>query len=306
MAKDKERSINPAQAQRKLDKQKALKKGKAEIQARRNEKFARRNPDRLQRQIDELKGVQDSGQPLKPKDKQILEELERDLRAVRKAREALGDKAPTFGGQNRHNRPDERRDKNAGVLGKRRRDERDQWREPSSGSETDESVRRIPMPKDTPPPIPQQHRRNRGTNANMEPLGEGRGGGEREPHALPAKPAVQEVKTVYESAPAIRNLREEAVSKFVPTAVRKKQEAIKGSGKLVEPEEMDRLEKEGYLRSQAPEAGYDDAPHRPTFSVNAIPEPEDELVRLAAEEERFRQETAQYHVEIEEVDDEDL
>ena len=69
MAKDKERSINPAAAQRKLDKQKSLKKGKAEALARRNEKLARRNPERIQRQINDLKSMEESGQKLRPRDK---------------------------------------------------------------------------------------------------------------------------------------------------------------------------------------------------------------------------------------------
>ena len=38
---------------------------------------------------------------------------------------------------------------------------------------------------------------------------------------LPPKP-VTEAKTVYEAAPEIRDLRKEAVSAFVPTAVRMK------------------------------------------------------------------------------------
>src|SRR5271167_2141353 len=95
MAKDKERSINPAQQQRKLEKAKALKKGKTEAQARRNEKLARRNPDRLQRQVDDLRALEESGQ-IKPREKQLLEQLQKDVNAVRKARDTLGDKAPQF------------------------------------------------------------------------------------------------------------------------------------------------------------------------------------------------------------------
>ncbi|PGG97634.1 hypothetical protein AJ80_09661 [Polytolypa hystricis UAMH7299] len=301
MAKDKERSVNPAQAQRRLEKQKALKKGKAEVQARRNEKLARRNPDRLQRQVDELKAVEEAGQPLRPRDKQHLEELERDLRAVKKAREALGDKAPTFGG-------DERRDRGGdgqhhGVLGKRRRDGQAQWRQRDDSSDTDESVRNIPMPRDTPPPIP----RRRPTNANREPLGAGRGERQQQPpqqqpHELPPKPiVVPEVKTVYEAAPAIRNLRQEAVSRFVPAVVRRKQDAVKGQGGLLEPEEMDRLEEEGYLGT----AGNKDEASMPESGAKQpTPSKEDIEARLAEEEERFNRELKT--VQIEEVEDEDL
>ncbi|KLJ10664.1 hypothetical protein EMPG_13971 [Blastomyces silverae] len=282
MAKDKERSINPAQAQRRLEKAKALKKGKAEVQARRNEKLARRNPDRLQRQIDNLKAAEESGQPLRPSEKQHLEELERDLRAVKKAREALGDKAPTFDG--------------------------------------DESVRRIPMPKDTPPPIPRQHHTpRRATNANMEPLGEGRGRGEAQatttivpvPVPLPPPPpaAAQpkpkpEPKTVYEAAPVIKDLRKEAVSKFVPTVVRMKQEAVKGqSGRLLEPEEMDRLEREGYIPGASSQPGQPSpvesgaaigtGPKTGSPAMNATPPTEVNTSKMRT-------------VQIEDVEDEDI
>jgi hypothetical protein len=69
MAKDKERPANPAQQQRKLEKAKPLRESKAEAQARRNEKLARRNSDRLQRQVDNLKALEESGR-IKPREKQ--------------------------------------------------------------------------------------------------------------------------------------------------------------------------------------------------------------------------------------------
>lgn len=136
------------------------------------------------------------------------------------------------------------------TLGKRRRNDGYGYESGSgSGSETDESVRRIPMPRDTPPPIPSPNRYRqkgrRSENANLEPLGEGRGGGEREPHALPPRPVVQ-AQTVYEAKPAVRDLRKEAVSRFVPTVVARKLEAKRGQGRLLEPEELEALEREGY------------------------------------------------------------
>ncbi|RJE22847.1 hypothetical protein PHISCL_04833 [Aspergillus sclerotialis] len=280
MPKDKERTLNPAAAQRKQEKAKALKKSKAEALTRRNEKLARRNPDRIQRQINELKSVEESGQSLRPREKQILEALERDLRAVQKAREDLGDKAPKFenarGGGAMRGRGD-------GVLGKRRRDDGfGRYGSESDGSETDEEVRKIPMPRDTPPPIPKEYQKRRG---DMESRG---------PHPLPAKPVV-ESKTVYESAPDIRNLRQEAVSKFVPTAVRAKQQSIKGQGKLLEPEEMDELEKAGYMAS----AG------KPAAEADTAQDPDTEADEktLAEEERRFNEELKRAHAE--EVEDEE-
>lgn len=285
MAKDKERSVNPAAAQRKQDKQKSLKKGKAEALARRNEKLARRNPERIERQINDLKSMEESGQKLRPRDKEILEALEKDHRAVLKAREALGDKAPKFhsGGGDRNERQD--REGGDAVLGKRRRDSQFARYQESDSSETDEEVRRIPMPRDTPPPIPRPQRK-RGGGAQNE------GSERRGPHALPSKPAaIVESKSVYEAQPEIRNLRQEAVNKFIPAAVRMKQDSIKGQGKLLEPEEMDKLEKAGYQANVGASQ-----PHQPSTST-------DEQRSLEEEEARFNREMRT--VQIEEVSDED-
>lgn len=297
MAKDKERSVNPAQAQRKLEKQKMLKKSKAELQSRRNEKLARRNPDRLQRQIDDLKAIEESGQTLKPKEKQALEELQRDYRAVIKAREALGDKAPKFG----HRRDDDDSSRGRGghgVLGKRQRDGQGQdfhrrRNDESDSSETDEDVRKIPMPRDTPPPVPRRNHhnnRNQFSGANAEPLN---GDKHRGPHALPQKPdspapSAQQATPIqpqvtYSSAPVVRDLRQEAVSKFVPSVVRRNIDAVKGTGsKLPEPEELDRLEQAGYGVKNG---------NRTVEEKSGEGEDLDELARLEAEAEQFRRET---------------
>jgi hypothetical protein len=240
--------------------------GKAEAQSRRNEKLARRNPDRLQKQLEDLKAIESGGGKLTSHEKTVLEGLEKDLKAVRKAREALGDAAPKFSAGSRDGGRGgfggNRGGRGAGVLGKRRRDE-----EESSDSDVPEDVKSIPMPRDTPPPIAKevldkwyQARRERlglnrdrdnsgrGTNANMTPLGDNdrRIGGASQAQTQPV-----EVKTVYEAKPIIRDLRKEAVS-FVPAAVRVKMEKGKGVGGLVEPEEADRLEKEGYMKTTRP------------------------------------------------------
>ncbi|KAA8643417.1 hypothetical protein EYZ11_007281 [Aspergillus tanneri] len=292
MPKDKDRTVNPALAQRKLEKQKTLKKSKSEALARRNEKLARRNPERIQRQINDIKSLEESGQQLRPREKELLEALERDLRAVQKAREALGDKAPKFEGsgpgpgrRGGFHGDYQRGGGDGGVLGKRRRDGgRD-----SESSETDEEVRRIPMPRDTPPPIPRQYQKRRHGDAAGA-------GGARGPHALPAKPAVVESKTVYEAKPEIKDLRQEAVNKFIPAAVRAKQEAIRGQGKLLEPEEMDKLEKAGYNAGPA---------HKIENQVTSQDgaDDDDNQQRLLEEEKRFNQELRS--VQIEEVEDEE-
>ena len=308
MARDKERSVNPAQQQRKLEKAKQLKKSRAELQARRNEKLARRDPERVQRQIDDIKALEAAGD-IKPREKAILEELERDLKGIRKAREALGDKAPSVG---RGKNPRREGDSSNGLLGKRRHDgerKHHHHREPS-GSDTDDSVRRIQMPEDTPPPIPREFRRYfpRKENDNNT--------------ARPPQPdSAPQVKTTYESAPQVRDLRKEAVNRFVPDIVRKKQDAARGgpAGRLLEPDELDRLEAEGYLRR---------TDHERQAKTTTGQDEEETAKRLAEEEARFlrdldmedqddeatedhvvtEEQTVQKpsrHVEIEEVEDED-
>lgn len=295
MPKDKERSHNPAAAQRKLDKQKSLKKSKADALARRNEKLGRRNPDRIQRQITDFKQMEESGQKLRPREQQILEALEGDLKTVLKAREALGDKAPKFFERGPSSRGD-----GDGVLGKRRRggDRGHGQRfggQESDSSETDEEVRRIPMPRDTPPPIPRQHQKKTTTDT--------RAGG---PHPVPTKPPISESKTVYEAQPEIKDLRREAVNKFMPAAVRVKQEAIKGQGKLLEPEEMDRLEKAGYQyqAGAADDAAATATAGQETGVAGSEDDGEERRRRqLEEEERRFNQELRS--VQIEDVEDEE-
>ena len=169
---------------------------------------------------------------------------------MKKAREALGDRAPQFKSYgSRHGGYD-----GSGVLGKRRRDDDEAE---SSDSDVPDDVRRIPMPRDTPPPIAKEvldewyakrraRRAAQATNANQEPLAEGkeRDVGQRQ-RSAPAAPV--EAKTVYEAKPVLRDLKKEAVSAFMPTVVRMKIDKVKGQGGLLEPEEADRLEKEGYL-----------------------------------------------------------
>ncbi|OCL11867.1 hypothetical protein AOQ84DRAFT_173045 [Glonium stellatum] len=296
----KEKSINPAQAARKAEKARAVKKSKAQLLTQRIEKLARRNPDRLQRQIDDLKSLEQA-EGLKPRDRQQLTQLEKDIAAIRKAREALGDKAPKFGGAEREHRSgNERRDKDqkgnsriGGVLGKRRRDDRGgQQSDAESSSETDEDARNIPMPKDTPPPLPRRDNRRqpRPNNPNETPLGE-----LRMPHALPPKPVAQ---TVYEAAPMVRDLRKEATSRFVPTAVQSKLKLVKGQtpGRLIEPEELERLEKEGYKDAEKMVR----AAVQETEQSAVAGQVKGVEVDLDAEEERFEEELKK--AEMEEIE----
>jgi len=318
----KERSINPAAQQRKADKQKEIAKSKKNLQTQRNEKLARRNPERLQKQIDELKEIeQRGGGQLRPKDAETLKQLERDLRGVRKAREVLGDAAPKFserrdggrgidGGRSAGGREDARaqqalRRQNQ-HLGKRRRDQEDAHHD-SDSSDTDPEVRSIPMPRDTPPPPPISRRnpRERFTDPQIG------ADGQRTPHALPTKPAVQ-AKTTYSSAPQIRDLKKEAV-KFLPTAVAAQKNRVKGEGRLLEAEEAERLERAGYLAAgkAAEEADREAELKRQDAEVRSMGGKE---VDLEAEARRFEAEISEVFpseaeggprpVHMEDVDDE--
>lgn len=200
-----------------------------------------------------MKAITAGGGKLSSHEEQVLQGLEKEFKAVQKAREALGDAAPQF---RRGGPPRDSNDK--GVLGKRRRDFHNDD-DSSSDSDVPEDVKNIPMPRDTPPPIPKEvldkwwakRRAKRAANANDMPLGRDRGiGGEgrEESHQAPAP--VVEAKTVYEAKPMVRDLRKEAVA-FVPTVVRTKLDKGQGKAGLIEPEEADKLEQEGYLKTAA-------------------------------------------------------
>lgn len=213
--------------------------GKSEAQGRRNEKLARKNPERIQKQIDDLKAITSNGGKLSKHEEQLLSGLESEIKSVRKARETLGEKAPSFGrGWNRD------REAGPGVLGKRRRGSNAS----TTDDDIDEDVKRIPMPRDTPPPIPKDvldewyaKRRARREAENAA----NRKGDNKEEEKKP----VVEPKTTYSAEPIRRDLRKEAVSAFVPAAVQRKMDKGTGQGGLMEPEEADRLEKEGYLKA---------------------------------------------------------
>lgn len=261
----------------------ALYLGKADVAAKRNERLAKRNPEQIQRQIDDLKAITTGGGKLSSHEEQVLQGLEKELKAVQKAREALGDAAPQF---KRGGPPRDGNDK--GVLGKRRRDFHNDG-DSSSDSDVPEDVKNIPMPRDTPPPIPKEvldkwwakRRAKRAANANDMPLGRDRGiGGEgREEHHHAPAPVV-EAKTVYEAKPMVRDLRKEAVA-FVPTVVRTKLDKGQGKGGLIEPEEADKLEQEGYLKTalaagaQSTDIEPDEHPAARTVTVEEVEDEED-------------------------------
>ena len=277
-----ERAVNPAQAHRKAEKAKALKKSKAQLAAQRAEKLARRNPARLERQIEALVEEEGKAGSLRPKDKQTLETLRKDVAAIKRAREKLGIRGDDRGfvgdgdggvaGKKRKWSGD------GGGTGDRRRDGGDRrgWKEfegrgkrmglseddgSDSGFSTDESVRRIPMPRDTPPPVPAAQRRSKHhhhCNGRGRAVTEEARGGDTDGRT-PAiakgltrdgeAASVPQAKTVYEAAPAVRDLRKEATSKFIPSAVKGKLDLAQGKGRLLEEDEVVLLSKSGYVKN---------------------------------------------------------
>jgi hypothetical protein len=306
----KEKNYNPVQDHKKQEKQKQIKKQKANLQAQRNEKLARRNPNRIQRDIDSLKEAEEGG-ALRPHERQRLAELEKDLAAVNKAREALGDKAPQFKHERRHDDGGDRSGRGGhdgggrgGVLGKRTRDGQ---RKEDDSSDTDADVRDIPMPRDTPPPIP----RRQGRQSHAEDA--------------PDAPEPKKAQIVYEAAPQVRDFLKEA-TKFMPTAVANKMKLAKGEGRLLEPEEFDKLQGEGYMEKKKPVEERDEEMEallkNPGTSVMEDAEQAAEAAVQEAEYEMMAAEAAGdiqnigtesavaenklRHVEMEEVEDEDM
>lgn len=239
----------------------------------------------------------------------------------------MGDKAPQFGpgtsASSRGGRADGggRGAAGAGTLGKRRRDEGGAGRHyrnedhDESDSSTSSSVRNIPMPRDTPPPIPAEFMhlldKNQASNPNLIPLPTTTTtttalDGSRTPHPLPPKPEKPQqlqTQTVYEAKPVVRDLRREAVSAFVPSVVRRKLDASKGQGeRLLEPEEVERLEREGYTGGGS---GRGDVAKRESDGRDEVRDSVGEdAERLKEEERRFERELK--GVEIEDVEDEDI
>lgn len=233
-----------------------------------------------------------------------------------KAKETLGvsNTQPRGGGSFDRGRGSDRgrgRGGPSGALGKRRRDGSyaDGSNSPET-SETDDDVRGIPWPRDTPPPIPESHQHlvrkpaHHTENPNEVPLGDMKRG----PHALPPKPQVLEVtqaQVVYSSAPQLRDLRKEA-TRFAPVAVQRKLKLAKGEGTtLVDEEEREVLEKEGYAKAATGEDGLDEEEARFLQEVEAVGGGKEEGETVDGKEGAGDAEIVMKGVQIEDGPDED-
>ena len=317
-----ERTINPAQAHRKAEKAKALKKSKTQLAAQRAEKLARRNPNRLERQIEALVEEEGKSGSLRPKDKQTLDTLRKDVAAIKRAREKLGVRGDDRGfgggdgggggtagrkrkwdgdgdgnGDRRDGRDGRGREQGCGREGFERRRNRQDFDEgggSDDGFSTDESVRRIPMPRDTPPPIPAARRWQRHDHNGRDRAADNEARRESDEGHLARntkgmtmdedKASTTQAKTVYEAAPAVRDLRKEATAKFIPSAVKGKLDLVQGKGRLLEEDEVVSLSKSGYVKNDRKPAetyqtsyvpaNLDDEEKRFETELNDIPIPE--------------------------------
>ncbi|CUS13871.1 unnamed protein product [Tuber aestivum] len=255
------------QAWHKKEKAKQVKKGKAEKQKLRTEKLARRNPNRIQKQIDELTAIEESGGQMSSGDRKLLEELQRDLSAVKKAKQALGEKVPEQRAGAKRSAGDMEKDEKRAPRppqqyhphhrrGEGCPDESDS----DSGESTSSSVRDIPMPPGTPPPL----------QTKAWPRGP------RTVHELPEKPVTAPVRTTYSAAPILRDLRKEAAV-FVPAAVERKMLVEKATGGEEDGEkEEEEEEEEGFMRKK----------------INAAPDVDVEFSKFQAEMEEVADEEA--------------
>ena len=188
-----------------------------------------------------------------------------------------------------------------GVKRPRREWGKSREEQESEEEETDEDARQIPMPRDTPPPIPwRSHLPASTSNANLEPLGSARlPPTSQSPAPTPVLPPPQTSATkIYESAPQVRDLRKEAVASFVPDAVRRKLDAVRGKGRLLEEDDLKELERGGYTNVVV----------ATTTTTNVAGERKKED---GGDEERFRKEEEMFErdvrmvVGVENVDDDD-
>jgi hypothetical protein len=106
----------------------------------------------------------------------------------------------------------------------------------------------------------------------------------RKHHELPPKPAPMPVKTTYESAPILRDLRKEAAA-LVPVAVKRKLEAEKAAKMKAEEEKAQ--QGTGSAAQEGDGGGL-----LVMKKINAAPDVDEELSRFQAEMEEVEDEEA--------------
>ncbi|BFZ64154.1 hypothetical protein YB2330_005293 [Saitoella coloradoensis] len=124
----KERTLNPALAKHKADKQRQIRAGKTQQRKVQDERYAKRNPERIRVQIAELKERAEGGE-LGSGDRRVLEGLEGELRKIERARTAAGiSTAPAGERQGRGEGKDGERRKKGPIIESDRTKELDRSR----------------------------------------------------------------------------------------------------------------------------------------------------------------------------------
>ncbi|KAK9458195.1 hypothetical protein V1511DRAFT_454703 [Dipodascopsis uninucleata] len=243
MAKDK--GLNPVQAQQKREKAAAIKKAKADRTARLTEKLSKRNPERISRQIETLKSLEQEGK-LQGQDRKLLADLEKQIVLVKKAKEKLAestvsnkdaeynkegraiDRDNSHGAQDRHVNK-------SGVYVLKGLERRSIYWDP------------IFNPTGLPPEgMPHQEWDNyekEGINVYDEDVEYIPSQNEQDASGIPIprgpavrfKPPEIPVKTTYEAAPVVRDLTKESAL-LVPAAVRRAQNRKRSPTSNIEDE----------------------------------------------------------------------
>ncbi|KAK9235085.1 WW domain binding protein 11-domain-containing protein [Lipomyces kononenkoae] len=239
-----EKSLNPAQAQHKRDKANAIKKAKAERSQRITEKLSKRNPDRISRQIETLKEIEQEGR-LQGSDRKLLADLEQQLVLVNKAREKVQQAGANKGenlakdGDTRSSGLRERHQNKSGVYVLKGLERKSIYWDP------------VFNPTGLPPEGFPYQEWSDGEKENdfvldeeveyRPELGEADATG----IPLPKGPALRfqqptpeaaPSKTTYEAAPIVRDLKKESAS-FIPTSVQRMRQHKRSAS--AEPQEPD-------------------------------------------------------------------
>lgn len=205
------RDLNPVTAHRRAEKAKTIKKSREQVTERRTERLAGRNPKRIEQAIEDLKSRLQGGR-LTAGENERLARLEKELADVERAKRKRPDVKPQAG---------QRGQDDGWPRGEKRR--RSDGEE-SDGGSTDPEVRRIPMPRDSPPLLPSVVKERMKEERRLEWEEEDQNRKHRGPCELPMKPHSDlqsvVVKNSYSAEPILRNLKEEAIKAFVPNVLR--------------------------------------------------------------------------------------
>lgn len=291
MAKDKSLGSNPALEFHKKAKKAGINKSKAEKAKLRDSQLQKRRPDQVQRQIDELRQLAQAGK-INSQDKKNLDALERDLARINKLR-VEGKTGPVVTSE----RIKQREEKEERKRGKIPKDPtRSYYYDPvcrlhlsclrtitdiidnpygvpppgmpyreidkaavESDSSTSSSIRRIPLPPGTPPPlgntINDRHAAKEDHQSPAQSIQHPKSRRQQMPGRLavadPQDEAVnvdtveevrRPVQTSYSAEPVMKDLQKEALA-FVPKNLKRKAVALQKQ-RQIDPLDIEAIEEQ--------------------------------------------------------------